>query len=107
MMKIFNADECALFYKALPDSSLVEQGNQCKKGKESKDRINVLLCASVTGEKFKPLVISNSKSNFKQWKPLPVRYASNQTAWMTSEIFESWINADNDEMTKQKRRILL
>ena len=53
---IFNADECCLFYKAMPDRSLVTKGDTCKRGKLSKQRFTVLLCASMTGEKLKPTV---------------------------------------------------
>ncbi|CDW57420.1 tigger transposable element derived 6, partial [Trichuris trichiura] len=47
---IFNADECGLFFKAMPDRSLVLKGDKCKSGKLSKERFTVLFCASATGE---------------------------------------------------------
>lgn len=54
---IFNADETGLFYRALPSRSLVAKGDMCKGGKQGKERMTVLLCASATGEKVRPLVI--------------------------------------------------
>ena len=55
---IFNADETGLFYRALPDRSLVLKKEECKGGKKSKERLTILLCSNWTGtEKLKPLVI--------------------------------------------------
>ncbi|KFD62104.1 hypothetical protein M514_10661 [Trichuris suis] len=42
---IFNADECGLFFKAMPDRSLALKGGKCKSRKLSKERFTVLLCA--------------------------------------------------------------
>ena len=58
---IFNADETGLFFRALPTKSMVTKGDLCNGGKNSKDRITVLLAASATGEKLRPLVIGKSK----------------------------------------------
>jgi len=58
---IFNADETGLFYKALPKKSLVEKYKQSKGQKYSKERLTILLAASLTGEKLQPLVIGKSK----------------------------------------------
>ena len=54
---IFNADKCSLFFKAMPDRSLVMKGGTCKRGKFSKYLFTFLLCASMTREKLKPMVI--------------------------------------------------
>ncbi|KFD58163.1 hypothetical protein M514_00926 [Trichuris suis] len=55
---IFNADGWGLFFKATPERSLVMKGDKCKNGKLSDERFTILLCASSTGEKLKPLMIS-------------------------------------------------
>ncbi|CAM4837137.1 unnamed protein product [Rotaria magnacalcarata] len=55
---VYNADETGLFFKALPDRSLVMAKEKCKDGKKSKERFTVLLCTNMTGtDKLKPLVI--------------------------------------------------
>jgi len=55
---IFNADETGLFYRALPDRSLVLKKEECKGGKKSKERLTILLCSNWTAtEKLKPVVI--------------------------------------------------
>ena len=55
---VFNCDETGLFYKLMPDSSLVIDKNDCRGGKKSKERYTVMLCANWAGtEKLKPVVI--------------------------------------------------
>ena len=55
---IYNADESGLFFKALPDRSLVTSKETCKGGKRSKERFTILLCTNMTGtHKLKPLLI--------------------------------------------------
>jgi len=61
MNDIFNPDETRIFFKALPNKTLVFKGNNCKGTKVSKERLTVLLCSSVLGEKPPPLVIGKSK----------------------------------------------
>ncbi|CAF1065113.1 unnamed protein product, partial [Rotaria sordida] len=54
---IFNCDETALFFKAMPDKSLTFNKEECKGRKKSKERVTILFCVSSIGEKLKPLVI--------------------------------------------------
>ena len=108
---IFNADETGLFFRTLPNKSYVVKGDKCSSGKNSKERLTVLLACSAAGEKLKPLVIGKSENPrcFRGHKPssLPVTYKWNKKAWMTSEIFREWINILNNKMRIQKRKILL
>ncbi|CAF4516529.1 unnamed protein product, partial [Rotaria sp. Silwood2] len=58
---IYNTDETALLFKAIPDRSLVLKKEKCKGGKHSKERYTVLLCSNCSGtDKLKPLVIGKS-----------------------------------------------
>ncbi|CAF3330341.1 unnamed protein product [Rotaria sp. Silwood2] len=89
---IFNCDETSLFYKLMPDRSLVINRNDCRGGKRSKDRYTVMLCSNMLGtEKLKPVVIGKYAKPrcFKNIdiKKLPVQWFSNRTAWMNSKIF--------------------
>ena len=55
---VYNADETGLFFKALPNRSLVTAKDTCKGGKRSKERFTVLLCTNMTGtNKLQPLLI--------------------------------------------------
>ncbi len=40
---IFNCDETGLFWRAIPSKSLTFKGEKCSKGKQSKERIKLLI----------------------------------------------------------------
>ncbi|XP_039747898.1 tigger transposable element-derived protein 4 [Pararge aegeria] len=105
---IFNADETGLFFKLTPDKTLKFKGEKCVGGKLSKERITVLMAANMSGtEKRKLLVIGKSKNPrcFKNIKQLPVTYKANNSAWMTSQIFEEEVRKWDAEL--KSRKILL
>ena len=55
---IFNCDETSIFYKLMPDQSLVIDRKDWRGGKKSKDRYTVMLCSNMLGtKKLKPVVI--------------------------------------------------
>jgi hypothetical protein len=58
---IWNVDETGLFWKGVPNRSLVLQGEKCKACKLAKERLTIALLCSTTSEKFKPLVIGKSQ----------------------------------------------
>jgi hypothetical protein len=69
-----------------------------------------MACANMDGsEKLRLLVIGKFKNPrcFKGVKSLPVTYKANKRAWMTSEIFITWVRSVDQLMTKRKRKILL
>ncbi|CAF2142131.1 unnamed protein product [Rotaria magnacalcarata] len=109
---IFNMDETSLFYKLMPDRSLVIDRNDCRGGKRSKDRYTVMLCSNMLGsEKLKPVVIGKYAKPrcFKNidMKKLPVQWFSNRTAWMNSKIFTEWLQDLDVSMRKQRRHVLM
>ncbi|XP_066268105.1 tigger transposable element-derived protein 4-like [Branchiostoma lanceolatum] len=108
---IFNMDESGLFYRTTTKRTLSVQGEQCTGGKQAKDRVTIMLCASMTGEKLKPLIIGKSARPrcFKHVnvRSLPVTYRNNKTAWMTSDLFLEWLQTLDRKMGQQNRRILL
>ena len=105
---IYNADETGLFYKLQPDHTLAFKGEKCSGGKKSKDRLTVLVCASMAGEEGPMLVIGKSKSPrcFAGVKTLPLTYLGNSKAWMTAQIFEDYLTKWNWRLACQKRHIL-
>lgn len=107
---IFNCDEMALFYRALPNKTLAFKGEVCTGGKHSKERLTALLCANMDGtEKLKPLVIGKSKNPrcFRGVKFLPVDYESNGKAWMTSLLFERWLHKLDQRFNAENRKVLM
>jgi len=105
---IFNADETGLLYRALPNKSLVEKHNKSSGKKYGKERVSILLAASATEEKLKPLVIGNALKPrcFKNIRPenLPVIWRANKSAWMVSQIFEEWLKLMNKKFFHKTER---
>ena len=108
---IFNADETALFFRALPNRSLVQKFQRAVGQKFAKERITVFLGASMAGEKLKSLIIGKAKKPrcFKNIdvNRLPVIWKSSAKSWMTIQIFEDWLTELNKEFIKSNRKILL
>ena len=109
---IFNADETALFYKAMPNKTMIYKNMQANHVKVNKERLSLLLCANMSGtEKLKPVVIGQSK-NPRCLKDLnkanlPVVYRNNSRAWMTDDIFREWLTKIDLYFKSLDRKILL
>ena len=108
---VFNADETGLYYRALPNRSMVVRSDPRKGIKTAKERVTVLLACSAAGEKLTPLLIGKSAKPrcFKglELVMLPVTYRANKKAWMTSLLFKEWVERLNRQMQLQERNILL
>jgi len=59
---VFNCDETGLFYKCTPNRSLTIKNTDRTSGKFFKERITLLFCVNMIGEKLKPLMIGSSKN---------------------------------------------
>jgi hypothetical protein len=103
-------DETGLFYNVLPDRTLAPKGESCHGGKNSKDKLTVLLCVNSDGsDKQVPIVIGKSPKprSFKNVKKVPTKYHTNNKAWMTTDIFSSFLRSLDTSMGAQNRNILL
>ena len=111
--QIWNADETACFYRALPDKTLATKGRACKGGRKAKDRLTILLCANAAGDKRSPLVIGRAEKPrcFKSLKdkkhPAGVPYKANTKAWMTREMWTKWLSKWDSELAAKGEKILL
>jgi hypothetical protein len=85
-VQIYNADESALYWKMLPDKTLVLSQEKNAPGRKTiKERVTFLLCANADGSnKLKPLVIGKAQNPraFKNAQ-IPVDYKASKNAWMT------------------------
>lgn len=101
--QIYNADESALFWKLLPDRTLVHAREKTAPGRKiSKERVTFLAGANGDGShKLKMMVIGKSK-NPRAFKncTIPVEYHSTKNAWMTSALFVKWFR---ESFVKQVR----
>lgn len=107
---IYNIDETALFYRCFPDKTMDFKSSKCVGGKYSKERITVLVGANSTGSKKLPLlVIGKAKQPrcFKNVRSLPVKYKANAKAWMTSEIFESYLLELDQQFTAENQKVYI
>lgn len=77
----------------------------------SKERVTILHCVSMSGEKEPLLVIGKAAQPraFKRLngKALPVMWKSNKKAWMTGDIMTEWLQQFDRKIGHQKRKILL
>jgi len=108
---IFNFDETGLFIKMMPDKSYAFKRINVKGFKKAKERVSILLGASMIGEKMPLLLIGKSK-NPRSFKNKCIddnfcMYANNKTAWMTKEIFLNYFTKINSNMIKGNRNILV
>ena len=108
---IYNMDETAIFYRALPDKTLKQRGDECKGTKKIKERLTVSLCVCMMGNFETALVIGHAaKPRCFKTLPvtgLPVTWKWYKKAWMTSAIFTEWIHAFDKKMKSQDRHVLL
>jgi len=107
---IFNADETGLFYRCTPDKTLAYKGERCSGGKQSKERVTLLVGANMDGSEKLPLLMIGKSSNprcFKNVKSKLVEYQANKKAWMTGEIFKNWLLKIDKIFCKQNRKVML
>jgi hypothetical protein len=107
---IYNADETGLFFRLPPNKTLSLKADPCNGGKNSKERITVLLACNADGtDKLPPLVIGNSENPrcFKNVRQLPTKYVANRKARVPQTIFTDYLRALDAKMSSQNRKILL
>ena len=107
---IYNADETGLFFKLMPDKTLEFKSVQCQGGKRSKERLTVMVCANMSGTDKLPLLVIGKFANprcFKNLKTLPTQYENNKKAWMTSDIFTSWLKKIDKRFERQGRKVAM
>jgi hypothetical protein len=102
-------DETRVFWKGVPNRSLVLQGEKCKVGKLAKERLTIALLCSTIGEKIKPLVISKSQmpQAFNKQLPRRVIWKANSKAWMIGTIFLEYLHKFNAKMQIENQKALI
>lgn len=106
---IYNADESALFYKAVPSGTLANKSEKVSGRKVPKDRITLLFIANSTGTDKHLYSIGKSKNPrcFKKNNPIPVKYMANTKAWMTSDIWTKIIKELDTKFKEMEKKVLL
>ena len=96
---VFNADETAQYYRALPFTTYIapSENRQTARGSKAlraKDRLTLMLCVNATGDcKIEPLVIGSAKNPhcFRDGAP-PISYKGQTNAWMDRTLFSFWFH---------------
>ncbi|GBN12645.1 Tigger transposable element-derived protein 4 [Araneus ventricosus] len=90
---VHNADESRLYYTDMPSHTFLFKGESTKGHKSFKGASNYSVLRQHDWREKKLLVIGRSKKPrcFKRIKKLPVDYFANNSAWMTSVIFNNWL----------------
>lgn len=106
---VWNLDETGLFWRGLPNRSLLLNSEKAHGGKQSKERVTICFLCSSTGEKYKPLLIGKSANPraFCGLQPKDVIWKNNSKAWMNSTIFAAYLADFNSKLVQQKRKVLL
>ena len=107
---VYNTDKTGLFFNVLPDRTLAYKGESCPGGKHSKDRLTVLVCVNSDGSDKRSADCDweiPETNCFKNVKKLPTKYHANGKAWMTTEIFCSFLHSLEAQMGVQNRKIIL
>ncbi|XP_038077439.1 tigger transposable element-derived protein 4-like [Patiria miniata] len=109
---VWTMGEAGLYFQALPVGCTADlKSEMCQGGSLAEERLTLLLCCSMMGEKEKPVLIGKSywPRCFKNLdlNSLPVAWCSNNHAWMTSQIFENWVQELDKKMRQQQRKIVL
>ncbi len=94
--QVFNCDESGLYWKLMPNKTLVtSREKEAKAFKKPKDRVTIMACANASGTIKLPLVFIHKFANPRCFKnidknDLPVQYFHQRNAWMDSTIFTNW-----------------
>jgi len=108
---IYNMDELGLFWKLLPDYTLMLSSGE-RGTKRSKARVTVVLTINMSGTDKRPAVLIGKASQPQCWsksemKSLPVVYKHSNNAWMTGYLFEDYLIELNSAMRLLKKHIML
>ena len=107
-VNIFNFDETGVFWQMLPEETLGFKGSEYHGTKRPKSRITALVGSNMTGSEKYPLFVIGKYANpraFKHVTNLPVDYESNKKAWMTGQLFLSFMKKLNSKFQKQNRHV--
>ena len=108
----YNADETGLLWKATPTQTLHFKGQKCSGGKNSKERVTVLVACNQDGTDKLPLLVIGKYAKPRCFRGsnmdlIPVTYKSQKKAWIDSVLFEEWVRKIDRKMKAANRHILL
>ena len=108
---VYNADETAFYFRTLPKSTYVKKSSRklaCG-SKVAKNRLTVLVCCNMIGDKHGLLVIGTSQKPqcFKNVRAFPADYSYSKNAWITNGIWFDWMHTWDKSLCFQQPKIAL
>ena len=94
LSQVYSCDETGLYWKALPSKTLASRKEEKAPGyKVTKERVTILACSNATSDHKLRLTMVGKAKNPRALKGLsssafPLKYTHQNSAWMTSEIFQ-------------------
>lgn len=106
---VYSVAEAGIFFQMLPNQTLTLKNEKCKDGQDSKSRITTVLCANMTGSDKRELLIIGKPNYFKNLdvNRLGATYRGNTKAWITSGLFNEWLQNFDHSMREAGRHVLL
>lgn len=105
---IFSAHEVGLWFRAVPERHAPDWEPVRRR---AGDRITALLCANMAGTERQPLLVIGNTKRPRCFPPnlasLPVTYASDSKALMTSQLFQQWLQKWDRSLRPIERRVCL
>lgn len=104
---VYNMDETALYYKAVPRTSVCLL--RAPALKRNKARVTMVVATNAGGGDKLPLVILGKAEN-PRWlaeKPEGVEYVDTAKGWMNAATYQTWLRALDDRMMTEDRKVLL
>lgn len=107
---VFNMDETAFFFCAAPTRSISKMRMAGRKNQ--KKRLTVAVCCNATGSVKLPLLFIGAVHQprcfeKKSAEELGVNYECTKRGWMTTVVFQRWLEDFNKQMRSQERHVLL
>ena len=96
--RIYNADECGIFWKQEQAYSLLPEDEPPVGFKQSKERITVMSGYNLLGARLPILVIGKPKPppSIPDVDPQKMHYRQQAKAWMTTPLFNEWLSLLED-----------
>ena len=93
-----------------PRQDVLLKGETCNGGKQSKERVSVLVAVNMSGKDKLPLLVIGKYLKpryFKGVRTIPLQYEANKKAWMLSHIFTSWLTQLDRKFMKKGRKVAM
>lgn len=88
---VFNMDESAFFYNAVPRGSICK--SEAPALKQNKARVTMAVCANASGDEKLPVLFLGTalRPRWHARKPADLQYMATEKDWMTAWVYQQWL----------------